>query len=296
MNIRKAHTRKDGGLSRLVVRHSPVEEPDVDHIALHPPDDIRIRKPHHPLPVKILPATMNLYLAIMIDLSHAGNPIQCVTNFQDLVSTPFHGEVNAICWARTLTGDFSEIVKKVALNGNVTEIEQEELHQLQLSEQGQLAREILLSDLRLLKDHGALPVLNVIKCYDRDDSYPFFPTDVYSFHVDRSPIPTDTFLCTYYGDCSEILPNSQGTKKILIPEIRCELRKLYNGPDEGFVSFLSEHFFDLHYRAKSNALPIRMGLGQLWRLAVDHPESQVPPCLHRAPNEESGQNRLLLIA
>jgi len=231
----------------------------------------------------------------MIDLSHAENQIRCVTNFQDLVSTSFHGEVNAICWARTLTGDFSEIVKKLPLNDNLTIIEQEDLHQLQLSEHGQLAREILFNDWRLLKAHGASPVLNLIKCYDRDDSYPFFPTDVYSFHIDRSPIPTDTFLCTYYGDCSEILPNSQGTKKVLIPEIRAELRKLYNGADDGFETFLSEHFFDLHYQAKPNARPIRMGAGQLWRLAVDHPESGVPPCIHRAPKEESGRNRLLLI-
>ncbi|MBB5637614.1 hypothetical protein HDE68_003529 [Pedobacter cryoconitis] len=231
----------------------------------------------------------------MIDLSYAEHQIHCVPNFQDLVSTPFNGEMNAICWTRKLIGDFSEIVKKVALNGNITEVEQEELRELQLSEQGQFAREILLNDLKVLKAHGASPVLNVISYYDRDDSYPLFPTDVYSFHVDRSPIPTDTFLCTYYGDSSEILPNSQGTQKILIPEIRVELEKLYDGADEDFESFLSENFFDLHYQAKPDARPISLGLGHLWRLAVDHPGSQVPPCLHRAPKEESGQNRLLLI-
>ena len=231
----------------------------------------------------------------MIGLNHAENQINFVTNFQDLVSTPFHGEVNAICWTRNIRGDFFEIVKKVSLSGNITVIEQEELLGLQLSEQGQLAREILLSDLRVLKAHGALPILNVIKYYDRDDAYPFFPTDVYSFHVDRSPIPTDTFLCTYYGETSEILPNSQGTKKVLIPEIRDELKKLYHGADQGFESFLSEHSFDLHYQAKPDACPISLGLGHLWRLAVDHPESRVPPCLHRAPKEKSGQSRLLLI-
>jgi len=230
----------------------------------------------------------------MTDLPHAENQIRYVTNFQDLVSTPFGGVINAICWTRKLPGDYSEIVKKVALSGNITAIEQEELLELQLSEQGQLAREILLNDLKLLKAHGASPSLNVIKCYDRDETQPFFPTDVYSFHVDRSPIPTDTFLCTYYGEPSEILPNSQGEKKVLIPEIRNELKKLYHGTDEGFESFLSEHFFDLHYQADPNARTINLGLGHLWRLAVDHPESQVLPCVHRAP-EESGQNRLLLI-
>ena len=203
--------------------------------------------------------------------------------------------MNAICWSRTLKGDFSEIVKQIELNGNIATLDQGELSELQLSEQGQLAREILLHDLKVLKAHGASPILNLIKCYERDDTYPFFPTDVYSFHVDRSPVPTDTFLCTYYGESSEILPNSQAQQKVLAPEIRDELKKLYRGADEGFDSFLSEHFFDLHYQAKPNARPVSLGLGHLWRLAVDHPESQVPPCIHRAPEEKNGQNRLLLI-
>ncbi len=231
----------------------------------------------------------------MTDLSHAEQQIQYVTNFQELVTTPFNGTVNAICWTRKLTGDFSEIVTKVALSGNMKEIAEEELLELRLSEQGQIAREILLTDWKLLKAYGASPVLNAINHYDRDDTYPFFPTDVYSFHVDRSPVPTDTFLCTYYGASSEILPNAQGQKKVLIPEIRDELKKLYHGAEEGFESFLSEHFFDLHYEATPDARPVSLGLGHLWRLAVDHPESQVPPCLHRAPKENPGQSRLLLI-
>ncbi len=231
----------------------------------------------------------------MKNLYHDEDQIHCVTNFQDLVSTPFHGETNAICWTRKLTGDFSEIVKKLELNGNIEVIDEDDLLELQLTEQGQLAREILLNDLKMLKAHGSSPILNLIKCYDRDDTYPFFPTDVYSFHVDRSPVPTDTFLCTYYGESSEILPNSQAKQKVLVPEIRDELKKIYCGADEGFESFLSEHFFDLHYLPKPEAHPISLGLGHLWRLAVDHPESQVLPCLHRAPKEKNGQNRLLMI-
>lgn len=231
----------------------------------------------------------------MIDLSHAENHVHCVTNFQDLVSTPFHGKMNAICWNRSLAGDFSEIVERVELNENIVALTKEELHELQLSEQGQLARKVLLNDLKLLKAHGAAPTLNIIRCYERDDSFPFLPTDVYSFHVDRSPVPTDTFLCTYHGAASDILPNSQATQKILIPEIRAELKKLYQGTDEGFEAFLSEYFFDLHYQAKPLARPVNLGLGHLWRLAIDHPESQVPPSLHRAPKEKAGQNRLLLI-
>jgi hypothetical protein len=231
----------------------------------------------------------------MIDLSYDEHQIHCVSNFQDLVSTPFHGEINAMCWTRKLLGDFSEIVKKVELNGNMATLDQEELRELKLSKQGELAREILLDDLRVLKTHGASPTLNLIKYYERDDAYPLFPTDVYSFHVDRSPIPVDTFLCTYHGETSDILPNSQAEQKVLIPEIREELKKLHGGADEGFESFLSEYFFDLHYQAKAKAQPISLGLGHLWRLAIDHPESQVPPCVHRAPKEKIGQNRLLMI-
>ncbi len=230
----------------------------------------------------------------MEDVSFAGQPIQYVTNFQDLIAAPFHGFTNAMGWSRKLTGDFSEIVEQVTLSGNITEIGQEELRELQLTEQGQLAREVLLQDWQLLEAYGASPVLNVIRHYEQDDSLPFFATDVYSFHVDRSPIPTDTFLCTYYGEPSEILPNAQGQQKVLIPEIREKLRALYHGPDEGFDSFLAEHFFDLHYQATPGACPISLGVGNLWRLAVDHPQSKVLPCIHRAPREKSGP-RLLMI-
>ena len=231
----------------------------------------------------------------MTDSSYPAQQIHFVTDFNDLLSTPFHGDINAICWNRKLTGDFSEIVRKVELSDNITVLDEEELLELDLSEQGQFAREILLNDLKVLKAHGASPTLNVISYYDRDDTYPFFPTDVYSFHVDRSPIPTNTFLCTYFGEPSEILPNSEAEQKVLIPEIREKLRKIYGGADEGFESFLSEHFFDLHYQAKPDAKIISLGIGNLWRLAIDHPGSPVLPCLHRAPKEKSGESRLLLI-
>jgi len=231
----------------------------------------------------------------MINLSDAEHPFHCVTNFQDLIATPFHGAMNAVCWTRTLTGDFFDIVNKVALNENIAVLEEEELRQFQLSKQGELAREVLLHDLKLLKAHGASPVLNVIRCYERDDACPFFPTDVYSFHADRSPVPTDTFLCTYYGEPSEILPNAQAQQKVLVPEIRDELKKLYRGAAEGFETFLSEHCFDLHYLATPVARPVSLGVGNLWRLAVDHPASPVPPCVHRAPAEKARQHRLLMI-
>ena len=90
-------------------------------------------------------------------------------------------------------------------------------------------------------------------------------------------------------------PIHKAYKKCSFPEIRQELKKLYDGPTEGFEGFLTEYFFDLHYHAQPNANLINLGQGHLWKLAVDHPESQVLPCLHRAPKEKSGEPRLLLI-
>lgn len=221
--------------------------------------------------------------------------IQVVHSFQDLVSIPFQGEVNAMCWERELLGDFSEIVNTIEVTDNMKVVAPEELRALHLSEQGQLAREMLLHDLEVLKTQGASPILNIINFYDRDDYFPFFPTDVYSFHVDRSPIPVDTYLCTYFGASSEILPNEQALQKVLVPEIRDELKKMYGGSEAGFEDFLTENFFDLHYLAQPNARPISLGHGHLWRLAIDHPQSKVLPCVHRAPEEKKGEPRLLLI-
>jgi len=226
--------------------------------------------------------------------SHSSQ-IGIATAFSDLVHTDFNGELNALCWYRNLDGDFSEVAAKLCLQGNITEVYPEDLTALQLSEKGSTARETILNDLRLLAAFGASPSLNLLKCYERDGEFDFLPTDVYSFHVDRSPIATDTFLCTYHGAASEIVPNAQATQKILIPEIRAKLRALYDGPPEGFEDFLKEHYFDLHYQAHADAAPINLGVGHLWRLAVDHPEQQVPPCIHRAPKDKEGEYRLLLI-
>ena len=96
---------------------------------------------------------------IMINLPDADNQFLCITNFQDLVSTPFDGAINAICWARILTGDFAEIVEKIMINEYLAVLQEEQLCELQLGEQGQLAREILLNDLKLLTAHGASPIL-----------------------------------------------------------------------------------------------------------------------------------------
>ncbi len=226
----------------------------------------------------------------------SGNPqVRVVSTFSELVYSDFLGEANAICWSRNLPGDFKEIVARLDLKGNMTEVSVEDLLALQLSEQGHVAREIILKDMQLLTDYGASPCLNLLKSYERDDEFDFISTDVYSYHVDRSPIETDTFLCIYHGAASEILPNNQVEQKILIPEIREQLKQLHAGPETEFEAFLEEYFFDLHYRAKADVKPVNLGTGNLWRLAVDHPAQQVLPCVHRAPVENDGEYRLLLI-
>ncbi len=225
----------------------------------------------------------------------AFNQIQVVNTLEALLSAPFHGDINAICWRRELKGDFAEIIAKADLYGDITVLEEADLLELDLSEAGNVAREEVLHDMRQLAAHGAEPILNVISHYERDDVYPFFPTDVYSYHVDRSPIPLATFLCTYQGATSEIIPNAQATQKILIPTIREALKKEYKGSDADFESFLTANFFDLHYDAHPAAAPIQLGLGQMWKIACDFPNSPVLPCLHRAPIEKAGEKRLLLI-
>lgn len=221
--------------------------------------------------------------------------IGVVTTFAELMGTNFQGAINALCWYRELDGDFKEIVAKLQLDQNITEISAEDLLSLELTEMGNIARGIILTDLKLLADFGASPSLNLIKNYQRDEELDFISTDVYSYHVDRSPVATDTFLCTYYGASSDILPNDQAEQKVLIPEIREKLKALHDGSDAEFEDFLKEYFFDLHYQPKPGAQPTNLGLGHLWKLAVDHPQQNVLPCVHRAPVENDGEYRLLLI-
>ncbi|QIL42359.1 DUF1826 domain-containing protein [Pedobacter sp. HDW13] len=231
----------------------------------------------------------------MNDKFSDNNQIEIVASFSELVNTNFQGDTNAMCWHRNLAGDFKEVVTKLQLEQDITVVLPENLLSLQLSEEGSMARRIILNDLKLLTDFGASPSLNLIKSYQRDEELDFISTDVYSYHVDRSPVATDTFLCTYYGAAGDIIPNHQVEQKVLIPEIREKLKALHEGPEAGFETFLAEYYFDLHYQPKNNAKPVNLGLGHLWKLAVDHPEQKVLPCVHRAPVENEGEYRLLLI-
>lgn len=217
------------------------------------------------------------------------------SSFSELIATPFLNHANAIGWKRSLNGDFKEIMNLLDSEEKLIAISEKDLLQLKLTKQGELARETLLHDLAALQLAGAQPSLNIISAYEKDTDFLVFPTDVYSFHVDKSPVATSTFLCTYFGPASEILANEDAEQKICIPEIREQLQQIYSGPSEGFEAFLSEYFFDLHYQAKPNALPQSLGTGNLWKLAVDHPKSNCLPCIHRAPIEHRGEKRLLLI-
>jgi hypothetical protein len=224
--------------------------------------------------------------------------IRQVGSFDELISTPFGDGVNALCWPRTLTGDFSEVVRHLALDDDLTTLDEEILLALPLSEAGQIAVAILLRDLRSLRDLELDPVLNAITAYPRDEEPGAIPVDVYSFHADSAPVVAETWLCTYHGAPSEGLRNDEGILRLALPGMREILLAEYGGTDdEGFTDYLSEHCYDLHYAPLLAAQPFSFGVGHLWRIAVDYPGSPVPPCLHRAPESLPGDPvRLLLIS
>lgn len=213
---------------------------------------------------------------------------------KEFIETPFYGTINAHCLERELEGDFHEIVDKLILEDDITEVSIEKLNALNLSDLGNIARQTIINDYNFLKDFGADPTINLLKCYERDDAIEGMETDVYSYHVDASPVETQTFLCTYFGAASDIIENDKATQKILIPEIRKKIFDLFDGPENEFEAFLEEFHFHLHYKADENAKPTNLGIGKLWKLAVQHPNQKVLPCVHRAPFEDN-KLRLLII-
>ncbi|MCS6243183.1 MAG: hypothetical protein H2172_04890 [Opitutus sp.] len=219
-------------------------------------------------------------------------------SFQELVTTPLENGVNALCWQRTLPGNFAEIVEHLVVDEDITCLDAERLNTLPVSDEGRVAIAILLDDQRLLREHGLLPNLDCIVAYPRDEDPTVVPIDVYSFHADSATVQADTYLCTYFGPSSEGLRNEEAQRRVDVPETRAELLKLYGGADdEEFRVFLNENCYDLHYAPAPQAKPFSFGLGNLWRIAVDYPGNPVPPCIHRAPETLPGQPpRLLLIS
>ena len=222
--------------------------------------------------------------------------IKIVNSFEELVGTPWAAGINALCWRRTLSGDYRDIVGQLGPVEGIVSLDEESLASLSLSEAGKEARKQLLTDLRLLQGFGLSPTLDCIQGYPEDDGTATVPTDVYSYHADRAPVAADTYLCTYAGASTEALRNEDSVRRIDIPDTRDTLLRQYGGDDdEGFQEYLREHCYDLHYAPLGNAQPFAFGLGELWRIAIAYPDNPVPPCVHRAPRP-GAEPRLLLIS
>jgi len=231
-------------------------------------------------------------------VSDAGSPrVRQVRSFEELWSTRFADGVNALCWERTLPGDYAEVIAKLGPGEGIVVLEDERIRSLELTPAGQLAAEAMLADQQLLRDHDLVPSLNcVYDCVCGFDAGTV-PTDVTSFHVDSAPVEVDTWLCTYFGASSEGLRNEDALLKVEITEIREQLLKEYGGADDaGFAEFLHEHSYDSHYAPKPGATPYPFGTFALWRIATRWPDSPVPPCIHRAPENHPDSPRLLLIS
>jgi hypothetical protein len=224
--------------------------------------------------------------------------IKVVTSFHELVTTPFADGINALCWQRSLPGDFSEVVSALGVREDMATLDEAYLRTLQLSDAGKTAVEILLADQELLRAHGLAPILDCIHGYPRDEDTEVVPTHVYSFHADSAPVEADTYLCTYSGASSEGLRNDEAHRRVDVMETRAALLEQYGGADDAaFSEYLRENCYDLHYAPAPHAQPFSFGVGNLWRIAIQHPESLVPPCIHRAPETLAGEPpRLLLIS
>jgi hypothetical protein len=223
--------------------------------------------------------------------------VRRVQSFRELATTPFAGGVNALCWERTLPGDFGEIVAQLGAGEGIATLDEERLRALPVSAAGQAAIAVMLEDQRRLRERDLDPVLNCIYGYPRDEAPGPVATDVFSYHADSAPVEADTWLCTYFGPPSEGLRNEEAQRRVDIPAIRAELLRQFGGEDNAdFRDFLRENCYDLHYAPIPPAQPFSFGLGNLWRIALDYPGSPVPPCVHRAPTTLPGESRLLLIS
>ena len=224
--------------------------------------------------------------------------IKPVQSFHELVTTAFGDGVNALCWERSLPGNFSEVVEQLGVHHGITTLDDARLAALSVSAAGRVAIDMLIEDQRLLRERDLDPVLNCIAGYPRDEGAGPVPTDVFSFHTDSATVEADTWLCTYHGPASEGLRNDEAQRRVDIRETRAELLKLYGGNDDAdFHDYLNENCYDLHYAPVAQARPFSFGLGNLWRIAVDYPGCPVPPCIHRAPATLPGDPlRLLLIS
>ncbi len=224
--------------------------------------------------------------------------IRRVRSFADLAGAAFGEGVNALCWERALPDGFAEVVALLGEGEGLVTLDATRLRSLPASPAARAAVEFMLTDLERLRALELDPVLNCIHGYPRDDAPGPVATDVFSFHADSAPVAADTWLCTYHGPPSEGLHPEEARRRIDEPATRAELLRQYGGADDAdFRTYLQEHCYDLHYAPAPGAQPYSFGVGNLWRIATDHPGSPVPPCIHRAPATPPGTPpRLLLIS
>ena len=218
-----------------------------------------------------------------------------VGSFEELHDAEFASAVNAFYWQRVLKGDFSEVAARLEVETGITPLSAELLRGLTLSAAGRQAVEEMLHDVECLEAHGLQPSLECVYGYECQDSG-HLRTDVCSWHVDSATGEVDTWLCTYYGEPTEGLVNTQAVRHVDVPETRARLLRAYGGKDgRDFQDWLAEHCFDLHYTPSLGAEPYSFGVGNLWRVATKHDGCAVLPCIHRAPIPVPGGKRLLLI-
>jgi hypothetical protein len=223
-----------------------------------------------------------------------------VDDFDGLARTPFSAGTPALCWRRTLDGDFDEVLHHVAPREGLVVLSPHKLRRLPLQPAGRRAVEAMLHDMARLHALGFAPELNCIAGYARDERGLAIATDVMSFHVDESPVETATWMCTYAGPATEGLAPDDAVRAVDLPDIRAALHASWcaRGSDDGdeaedFDAWLSSGSFHLHYRAREGARPFSFGAGHLWRVAVAWPGSPVPAFVHRAPSTTTP--RLLLL-
>lgn len=224
--------------------------------------------------------------------------VRFVESFEELVAAPMEGKINAICWRRKLEGDYDAIMATIGDLDEITGLEEDDLDSLELGPHGSLARRQLIQDLSLLRGAGLEPSLDCIPSYPRSSAEGPIPVDVYDFHADSATVLTDTYLCSYTVACSEGIRNEDAIRYIDIPEIRGKVLREYGGADDsGFLNYLRERFYDLHYKAIEGRPIFSFGLGNMWRVATQCPGRFVSPCIHRAPTTSvRDPARLLLIS
>ena len=114
---------------------------------------------------------MNPPISLDTHSTHPDFPCTKIVNTLDeLINTPFDKSTNALCWKRTLSGNFYEIPIQFGGYNEIFSLEEGDLYSLDLSKDGQAARDLLVQDLGLLRKLGLEPSLDCIPFYPRDSN------------------------------------------------------------------------------------------------------------------------------